>query len=169
MIYKQLHKFYLVEDHDALSLAYEALYNAIITYDVSKSCKLSTYATVCIYNALGSYVRKLQSQANLDTISYEVPIGEDGNTLLNKLKSDLTADREVLSDCGVSLIANATRESLETLTNPLHRKIVDSWVDSEFTLTQDRIAAMHGCTQSYVAQIIKRFKNTLKKKLEEKQ
>ena len=79
LIFKQLNKFNLAEDPEAESIGYEALYNAILTYDQSKSVQFSTYASVCIYNALGSYVRTQNKQRQLEVISYNnVAYTEDG-------------------------------------------------------------------------------------------
>lgn len=169
LIGKQLYKFYMINDPEALSLAYEALYNAIITYDHNKNSAFSTYATVCIYNKLGSYVRSLNSNAVLDTTSYENPISESGKTLLDVLESPDTADGKLLSECGVEVILKYIVDYINDLRNPLHRIIVEQWVKSEFKLQHERIAKNLNCTQSYVSQVIKTFKNSLKKKLEEKQ
>jgi RNA polymerase sporulation-specific sigma factor len=169
LINKQLYKFYMTTDPEALSLAYEALYNAILTYDSTKNSKFSTYATVCIYNRLGSYVRSLNTASNLDLVSYDKMISEDGLTLLDVLVSSNTADGTVLSDCGVDMILKCIMDCISVLQNPLHKKIVETWVKSEFKMTHERIAAELNCTQSYVSQVIKTFKNNLKKKLEEKQ
>lgn len=161
---KQLKRFHLVSDPDAISIAYEALYKAIMTFEPLKNNMFSTYASVCIYNALGSYIRILKNQ--IKTISYETPI-EGDLALIDILESNDTADGRVLVDSGISDIDKAVSEALKELSNPLHRAIVDTWVESGFTLTHVKIAEKEGCTQSYVSQIIKRFKHSLKNKLEE--
>ena len=79
LIFNQLKKFNLAKDPEAESIGYEALYNAILTYDQSKNVQFSTYASVCIYNALGSYVRTQNKQRQLEVISYNnVAYSEDG-------------------------------------------------------------------------------------------
>jgi RNA polymerase sigma factor (sigma-70 family) len=167
LVYRQLHKFNLANDPEALSQGYEALYNAIQSFDNESGHKFSTYATVCIYNRLGSYIRSLNTQILQNTMSYEMPVGNDGMVLLDTLESSKTADREILSECGVNIIYNSIQECIEDMTNPLHRLIVSVWVESEFTASFTDIACVAKCTQSYVSQVIKVFKNKLKKKLGE--
>ena len=61
LVYFHLHKFGLAADPDAYSAALEALWVALKTYDDSRSTAFGTYASVCIYNAIGMYLRKLKS------------------------------------------------------------------------------------------------------------
>src|SRR5206468_11573714 len=74
LIDKQLRKLYVENHPDALSFGYEALYNAIMTYDHKKKIRFSTYASVCIYNAIGNYIRKLKSMEATQVISLNAPI-----------------------------------------------------------------------------------------------
>lgn len=167
LVYKQLHKFNLVDDPEAISQGYEALYNAIQSFDHESGHKFSTYATVCIYNRLGSYVRSLNTQILQNTMSYESPVGEDGMTILDTLESDKTADGRVLDECGVDIIRNALAECYLDINNELHALIVSIWMSSDFKASYTSIAQTADCTQSYVSQVIKTFKNKLKKKLGE--
>lgn len=167
LLMKQLGKFYLHNDADALSYGYEALYNAINTFDGAKNSSLSTYATICIYNRLGSYVRTLNNCINTNTMSYETPVGEDDLVILDTLESPHTADAALLSQVGINNVRLAADRSIAEVTNPLHRAIVATWVESDYTETHSSIAARLNCTQSYVSQVIKKFKNVLKNKLEE--
>lgn len=167
LMYKQLNKFYLADDPDAISLAYEALYDAIMTYDSNKSSKFSTYATVCIYNALGSHVRKLNTGLNANTISYDQPIGDSNRTLLDTIESNYTADGEMLSECGVKVIGKAIVDAHATFQNPLHKEILTVWIASDFKIPHTTIGEKLGCSQTYVSQTIKKFKEQLKMELEE--
>lgn len=167
LMYKQLHKFGLAHDHEAISLAYESLYNAIKSFDNSTGHKFSTYATVCIYNRLGSYVRSLNTQILQNTISYETPVGDYGMTLMDTLKSPKSADTDVLAEDGVSNIYNAMSECASELSNPLHFKIISFWIASGFKMSTTELAVRASCTQSYASQTLKVFKHKLKKKLGE--
>lgn len=167
LMQKQLNKFGMYNDPDALSYAYESLYRAIITYNLEDNHKFSTYATVCIYNRLGSYVRSLKTQIVVNTTSYDNPIDEAGKTMLDVLESVHTADGSLLSECGVSVIYETILDCMKSMKNPLHYQIVELWMDSGFKATHTFIADELECTQSYVSQTLKIFKNTLKKKLGE--
>lgn len=169
LIYAQLRKFYLEDDLDAISFAYEALFRAILNFEPNKNHKFSTYATVCIYNRLGSYVRSMNTQSILNTISYNQLINEDdedGMTILDTFESPFTTEDEAIALYGVSSILQVLKECYNTLKNPLHKRIVGAWIESEFEKTHTKIAEEIQCSQAYVTQVLKSFKNTLKNKLE---
>lgn len=166
LIWEQLKKFGLVGDPEALSLGYEALYTSIMTFDVSRSNKFSTYATVCIYNSLGSYVRSLNTLINKNTISYDVPIDDKGTTYLDSFESTLTADRRLLEEAGVEEIMQCVELCIAEVNNKTQRRILEYWRDSMFKATHKEIASKFNCSQSYVSQTINRFRCNLKNKLE---
>lgn len=161
LLNKQLSKFHLLNDPDALSYGYEALYNAILTYNSDRPNKFSTYASVCIYNKLGSYVRTLRAQKNNNIISYEIPVGI--GTLADLLESDIVIDDDLM----VSSIHSTLARCYHTLTNSLFKQIIKLWILSEFTMTQVHIADKLGCSQTYVSQVLKQFKYKLEVMLRE--
>lgn len=165
LVYKQLNRFGLRNDQEAISLAYEALFIALSTFDPSKNNRLSTYATVCIYNKLGSYIRSLNTSMNLNTISYDTPVGTEGRTLLDTLESNDTADGNLLANSGVEDIMYKVSRCLMEFKNPVHKNILQLWIDSGFERTHTSIAESIGCTQTYVSQVIKKFKYSLRRKL----
>ena len=77
LAYKQLHRFHLVNDHEAISIAYWALYKALTTFKESERTLISTYATCCIYNALGDYVRTLHRKRQIEEVSYNAIVCEE--------------------------------------------------------------------------------------------
>lgn len=158
LVQTQLSKFYLLNDPEALSLSYEALYNAILTYKHKN--KFSTYATVCIYNSLGSYVRKLNNQINSNT---EVTEDEE----LHMLSCADPADKQLLVNEGIKYINKSVNETIADIKNESHAIIVETWVDSNYTKSHTEIAKELGCSQSNVSSVIRRFKVLLKQKLEE--
>ena len=48
LVYKQLHRFNLIDDHDAESLAFEALSKAISTYNSNAGTKLCCFGHTCL-------------------------------------------------------------------------------------------------------------------------
>lgn len=159
---KQLKKFYLLNDPDALSYAYEALYNAILTYN-SKS-KFSTYASVCIYNKLGSYIRSIKRNEDTDLVYYQTPVGN--KCIMDYIPGGTTADAEILSECGSTLIEHTVKQLRGEVTNPIQGQILDCWIEHNYAIPHDEIANRMNCTQSYVSQVIKKFRIKLKSKLE---
>lgn len=166
LIWEQLKKFGLIGDPEALSIGYEALYKAIMTFNTSRSSKFSTYATVCIYNSLGSYVRSLNTIINKNIISYDVPIDDKGTVHLDSFESALTADGRLLEEAGVEEIMQCVEQCIAEVNNKTQRSILEYWRDSMFKATHKEIAAKFNCSQSYVSQTINRFRCNLKNKLE---
>ena len=170
LVYSQLHKFHLKGDPDAESIAYEALYNALRDYDASKGTKLSTVATVYIYNALGCYVRSLNTKRQIQTVSYNnIAYADDSeeHEFVDLLPASANVEQDYIHK-EVCRIAIETFDKLhDRLTNETHKQILTAWKESEFKAQTKEIAAMLGVSQSYVSQVINNFKHSLRKKLEE--
>lgn len=170
LIFKQLKKFNLLRDPEAESIGYEALYNAIVDYDSTKGTQLSTLATVYIYNALGSYVRTLNKQRQLQIISYNNIAYTDDNEaheFLDILAVSVDTEKDYLRQELHKLTREAFNNLYDKLTNSKHKVILELWRDSEFTATTTEIAKQVGVSQSYVSQVINNFKFNLRKKLED--
>ena len=170
LVYSQLHKFNLIHDPEAESFAYEALYNAITNFDESKGTKLSTVATVYIYNALGSYVRSLNSSRQIKPISYNNIAYTDDNEeheFVDLLPSNSDTESDYLLKEEYEYARLAFTMLYDKLTNEKHKLILNVWRESEFTAQTKDIAVEVGVSQSYVSQVINNFKFSLKKKLEE--
>lgn len=170
LVYKQLHNFGLASDQEAESIAYEALYNALRNYDSKTGNAVSTVATVYIYNALGSYVRTLNKQRQIHTISYNniaYTDSDEEHEFVDSIPVAVDIEQDYIKR-EVGRIAMSTfNEQYDKLTNEKHKTILGLWRDSEFTMTTTDIAAQVKVSQSYVSQIINNFKFTLKKKLED--
>lgn len=166
LIWKQLKKFGLIGDPEAISLGYEALYKAIMTFDASRSSKFSTYATVCIYNSLGTYVRSLNTVIRKNTISYDAPVDDEGTTYLDSFESTLTTDGKLLEKAGVEEIMQCVEQCIAEVNNKTQRSILEYWRKSMFKATHKEIASKLNCSQSYVSRILNRFRCNLKNKLE---
>lgn len=170
LIFKQLNKFNLAKDPEAESIGYEALYNAILTYDQSKSVQFSTYASVCIYNALGSYVRTQNKQRQLDVISYNnVAYTEDGtdHEFVDFISSQSDVEQEYMKKELHRLVREEFQKQYDMLTNEKHKSIISLWRDSEYEASMVSIAKQVGVSQPYVSQVINSFKFNLRKRLEE--
>jgi len=169
LIFKQLHKFHLVDDPEAESIGYEALYNAALTYESTKKAKFSTYATVCIYNGLGTYTRTLNRQRQLDVISYNNKVSngsyeaEYSNFITNGVSTEDCCIKEEL--CATAL--RTFDELLNKLTNEKHKKIIIAWQESDYSGSTVELAINVGVSQPYVSQVLTRFKSDMKTKLKE--
>lgn len=169
LVYYQLKRFHLVDNQDAESDGYEALYKAALTFDKDRNITFSTYASVCIYNTLGSFVRTLKKQRQLEVLSYNniIPSAEDDTEFLDLLASEQSTESVVLNAELKSKVLAAYALSFNRLTNSNHRKIVACWKESGFVASTVEIAKNVGVSQSYVSQVINKFKVSLKKKVED--
>ena len=165
LIFKQLIKFGLRDDPEAESIGYEALYTAIQTFDTSKNVQLSTYATVCIYNALGCYVRQLNKQRQLEVVSYNnIAYSDDGedHEFVDYLPACTDIEEEYIMQEQVTEALRCFSAVYDRLTNETHKRIIDAWRDTDYSGTTVQIATMANVSQPYASQILCKFKSNLK-------
>lgn len=171
LVKAQLKRFNLLLDPDAESLAYEALYNAVSTFDATKGYKLSTYATCCIFNALGSYIRALNKKRQLEVVSYNnIAYTEEGSqyTYIDFIQAPIPdVDHGLLQKELCSKVNKAYEEVFNSLSNKTHIAIVAEWHKADYDISNKAIADIVGVSQPYVNQILSMVKNIIKKKLEE--
>jgi RNA polymerase sigma factor (sigma-70 family) len=169
LVYSQLKRFGLIQDQDAESIAYEALYKAVIGFDDSKTNSFSTYATVCIYNALGCYMRQVNKVRKLDVISYNDKIsdGEGGTTeLLNFIPAEDNIEDVLVKQELNRCLYTTIKELYKGLSNEKHKKIVLNWIVSGYSKTTVQLAQDVHVSQSYASQVIQRFKSNIRKRME---
>lgn len=165
LVYKQLHKFYLAYDHEAESLAYEALYKAIVDFDETRGTALSTLATVYIYNTLGNYVRLLKRKRQIQTVSYNSLVAETGDEYVELLALTVDTEKEYIQTELMHTVNEVFNEQYAKLKGEKVRRIIALWQKSEYSATLTDIAHEVGVSQSYASQVVTNFKATLRKKL----
>jgi RNA polymerase sigma factor (sigma-70 family) len=164
LVYKQLYRYHLVGDPEAESAAFWALYRAITTYNEDAHTLLSTYATCCIYNALGDYVRKLKRKKRIQALSYNVEIFDD--TEFEEILTDgILLEDVVVQDELVRKTREVIAEILNKMTNPVQLQIVKIYVMNNYNVQETAIAKQIGKSQSYVSQVLAEFRGKLKKKM----
>lgn len=171
LIFKQLLRFGLRQDPEAESLGYEALYTAILTFDQSKNIQFSTYATVCIYNALGCYVRQLNKVRQLEVVSYHnTAYSEDGeeHCFLDFIPVGVDIESEYIKKELATVISKCFEEAYNLLTNDTHKRIVRAWQELDYKTTTVQVAEIAKVSQPYASQVLSRFKKTLKCIISEK-
>ena len=158
LVYKQLHRFYLLNDNEAESIAFEALWKAACDYDCTKGTKFSTLATVYIYNALCGYIRKLKAKNKIEYVSYNKLIGDDQHEYLELLASDENVAEDLEYEEFLNFVATLYDEALLAVQNDKHRRILKIWRDKDFNCSATHIANEAGVSQSYVSQVLSSFK-----------
>lgn len=138
---------------EALSVAYEALWRAIETFDSKLGTKFSTYAVTCIRNAIYDLYRSQR-----EVMSHEV--------FLEDLKIDIgredTRPDEIEPTERYIFVQEAVDEVLKRLPDK-KRSIAVSWIGSNRSTTA--IAKDVGCSQSYVSQVVGQVKYLIRQEL----
>lgn len=134
---------------EAKAVAYEALWRAIKTYDKTKGAMFSSYAIVCIRNAIFDLFRKWKEIRHA-----EVPLEDHPNLAYEQLEPSEHQDDPV--------VQRAVDEVLNNF-SPTRRSVAELWLKSNMSTTA--IAQEAGCSQSYASQTLKEFKVAVKKEL----
>lgn len=169
LVFVQLKRLKVLNDPDAESIGYEALWNAAATYEAEKGYKFSTYATCCIYNALGSYIRTLNKKKQLDTVSYNnIAYNNDGDSheFLELFASAVDIEQDVMKGELYRKLNDIYQVAYDRLTNPKHKAIAKAWRDADYSISNKDIAKIAGVSQPYVNQVISTFKFNIKKRVE---
>ena len=168
LIYRQLHAFQMLYDQDAESFAYEALYNAVVTYDAKAGTAFSTYAVCCINNALRKHLRSLSKKRQLDIVSYDAPItlDDDSSAMIDVLPQLYTVEDNLLCSESCEFIRSVVSDEYDKLSEK-HKVIVRLFLTRKADMNQQAIAKAAGVTQATVSKIISAFRYKVKQRLEE--
>lgn len=168
LVYKQLQRFNLTYDDEAMSRAMEALWVAAKTFDRQKNIHFSTYATACIYNALVMYMRSLNKKRQITTTSYFEPVPSAENlTQLDTLTTGETPESSYIRKEYIAMCYDAIDRVINSMATPSQKAAITTWIDSNCTMSQSAIAKQVGLSQAQVSRIIRVFKYQVKKELEE--
>ena len=167
LVYKQLHRFNLINNDDAFSFALEALSKAAQTYDDSKSVKFSTYATTCVYNAIAWYLRESARHSKYQPLSYDEPLTDDSSaTFVDMFNTASSPESEYLTKELYEYLWRAFDKVYSELPNDTAKQIISAWKESSFTASQTEIANSLAVSQAHVSRALSAFKHKLKKEME---
>lgn len=168
LVYRQLTAFNLLQDQDAESAAYEALWRAVTTFDTEAGVAFSTYAVCCINNELRKHLRTLNKKRQLDVVSYDAPLtpDEDAGRLADILEHPSSVEGTLISVEESMRIVQAFKEEYELL-SPKHRATIRAFYLHDGKMTQKEIATSVGMTQATVSRIVSAFRHRVKLRMEE--
>jgi RNA polymerase sigma factor (sigma-70 family) len=172
LIYAQLNRFSLLNDQDAESLGYEALYNAAKTFDAERPVAFSTYATVCIYNAMCGYRRNAHKKRQLEYVSlYDLAYKEQasGNApeIIDTIPFKQSIEDALIREYDNSIIPKAIINAYNKLGNDTYRRVIFEWSLTDFTSKQRELADNTGVSQSSVSMAINVFRKYLREELKQ--
>ncbi len=161
-IVKTKYRNTLYDEKELVSIGMIGLIKAVDTFDTSRKIKFATYATRCIRNEIGMFIRKGKKYINDESLDETLNIDEKGKKI--KIEDKL---------CDETIDFVSDYEKLET--RAIIRRVVDDLPDRErkiiilyfyYQLTQDEIADEINISQSQVsrlkAKILKKISLQLK-------
>lgn len=170
LAYAQLIRFNLRDDPDAESIALEALGNAVDNFDETQNCKLSTLASVYIYNALCGYLRSINKVNQIETVSLHTQIVVNGTVheLHEVIDSGISVEDDLIMQETISALLKCFDIAYSRLKSEKQKCIITAWRVNDFDDSHTNIAIECGVSQSYVTQTLAMFKTSIKKLMEEK-
>lgn len=149
LVYYKLAQMGQLNNPDAESAAWEALWDALMTFDIYSKTAFSTYACRCITNAVNSVLRKQQYEKSrvisFDDLSEANLLCTDGNF-------DSASTTQAIEQ-GVAIFVS--------MYHGLPRDIILRWQASGFEMSVTMLATACNTSTSYVSRVITLFRAIL--------
>ena len=154
---------------DLVSIGTIGLIKAINTFDISKSIKLSSYASRCIENEILMHFRNNRKSSQDISLNDTIDTDKDGNplTLMDTMASDMDIEESVDTKLHLEVLHKYIDE---TLTDREKEIILKRYgIGGEKMLTQREIAKKMNISCSYISRIEKKALEKLRKRYEKSQ
>lgn len=169
LVYYMLHKYFMLDDEGAEDVAKDGLYKAIVKYDETRNPAFGPFAITVIRNELFMYLRKKKVRAErmyITSLDLEL-LNSDGDVLT---VGDLYADESVnpYNPERIEFLATVqkvTKEELDKLDNKA-KHIMRIWLECYGDIKQHELVALTDVSQTYVAKVVRRFKDKVKLRME---
>lgn len=154
LVYFMLTNMQQLHNQDCESAAWEALWDAVCTFDVFSTTQFSTYACTLIRNAINDVLRKQALINRHETAMFEYtdqyeldsePASNKSADLVNEVEQ---AFRIYLVDC-----------------QPKTKAVLQAWRASGFEAKGNELAKMCSCTSSYVSRVKRGFRAFLQRRV----
>lgn len=151
LVFFTLNQYNCIRTPEVLSVAYEALWRAIETFDKNRGVEFSTYAVRCIRNAAYNEMRKIKELNEMEVLI------DDAELIRACSKHEAKKETTYYKDLHI-----AVDEALNKLSGK-KLSVAKCWLSGNKSDTA--IAQEVSCSQSYASQSIKEFKVILRKEL----
>ena len=151
---------------DLVSIGTIGLIKAIDTFDMSKSIKLSSYASRCIENEILMHFRNNRKSAQDISLNDTIDTDKDGNplTLMDIIASDMDLEENVDTKLHLEVLRGYIDE---TLTDREKEIVLKRYgIGGKKVQTQRELAKSLGISRSYISRIEKKALEKLKKRYE---
>jgi len=151
---------------DLVSIGTIGLIKAIDTFDMSKSIKLSSYASRCIENEILMHFRNNRKSAQDISLNDTIDTDKDGNplTLMDIIASDMDLEENVDTKLHLEVLRGYIDE---TLTDREKEIVLKRYgIGGKKVRTQRELAKSLGISRSYISRIEKKALEKLRKRYE---
>lgn len=151
---------------DLVSIGTIGLIKAIDTFDMSKSIKLSSYASRCIENEILMHFRNNRKSAQDISLNDTIDTDKDGNplTLMDIIASDMDIEENVDTKLHLEVLRGYIDE---TLTDREKEIVLKRYgIGGKKVQTQRELAKSLGISRSYISRIEKKALEKLRKRYE---
>ena len=155
LVYYMLTNMHQLHNQDAESAAWEALWDAVETFDVFAKSTFSTYACTLIRNTINNILRKQQLEKTHQSAVIELC---EQNSLVYTMEQD---DAEL-----VAFVDRQFKNYIEHKQGTA-KNILLVWYSLRFSVNVSNIATMCGCSPSYVTRVQNGFRAYISGKLRE--
>lgn len=140
---------------DLFSVGMIGLMKAANSFRLGNNAKFATYASACIYNEFGMYVRKLLKFGEMRSFDEPVAMPSDSENRVVFLL-DVVPDPEQFSEDFIQSQYNDVflKEFMSSL-KPRERQIIHMYFHED--MTQKEISMELGISQSYISRLVKRI------------
>ena len=151
---------------DLVSIGTIGLIKAIDTFDMSKSIKLSSYASRCIENEILMHFRNNRKSAQDISLNDTIDTDKDGNPLT--LMDIIASDMDIEENVDTKLHLEVLRDYIdETLTDREKEIVLKRYgIGGKKVQTQRELAKSLGISRSYISRIEKKALEKLRKRYE---
>lgn len=154
LIYYMLNSMQQLHNQDCESAAWEALWDAVCTFDIFSSTQFSTYACTLMRNAINDVLRKqVIIQKNEVAMQEYDEQAEDVDYVARTTNKELLEKIELL----FTLYLNGCQ--------PKSKAVLQAWRASNFEMNGSELAKMCSCTPSYVSRVKCSFRAYLQRKI----
>lgn len=166
LIYDTMKKLNMMGDDMAYAVGAEAMYRAVLDYKLDSKAKFSTYASMCMYNAIAGHIRSTKRKKHTFATSLEQElIDMDSKDKAKFMDSGVDVCEECISNDTVERIMKCTEEILKIPMSKKSKAVLTTWYESKFTLQAYELANIHECSRAYVSTTIGFFRKELKSRM----
>lgn len=163
-----LHKYKLYNDADAQSASYQAMYDAILTYNPNNKAKakLSSYMYTVITNRiLDIAIRHNREKKHSTNITSLSDYNENLEAVILKSNEDIAKEYVIKQYCAATI--HIIKKIIARYDDGLKKQILTKWFYKYHCQCSNKVLIEEcGCSSAYVRKVLMELRNELKWRME---